>query len=271
VSDIDRPAGPREPARDPRVTVFAVMVLVYVLMAVVTYLDYPRRDPDPPLTDLERSGLAVWREYNCQACHQIYGFGGFLGPDLTNRVTDDTRDAELAWILTSGVNRMPAFDMTDEQKTAIFAFLRAVNRTGQSQPTPLQAVTPVDPVGHFRLVADTWEARTGGALSADARAGVELMSRLGCGACHQPFAVSPLRAPDLSGRAVDRSTAALEVLLDEGRGRMPAFGLGRDQVEQVGAFLDWLADHRAELVALDRELLGLEPFSWRTVPWFEYR
>ncbi|MCH7870146.1 MAG: c-type cytochrome, partial [Planctomycetes bacterium] len=33
---------------------------------------------------MAKSGLAIWRENNCQACHQIYGYGGFLGPDLTN-------------------------------------------------------------------------------------------------------------------------------------------------------------------------------------------
>ena len=38
----------------------------------------------PPLDDLARAGRALWHDHNCQTCHQIYGFGGFLGPDVTN-------------------------------------------------------------------------------------------------------------------------------------------------------------------------------------------
>ncbi len=250
---------------------FAVMVVVYVIVAAITYADYPRRNPDPTLTPTEREGLALWREHNCQACHQIFGFGGFLGPDLTNRVTDDTQDAELAWILTSGSGKMPAFNLPDEDKRAIFAFLRYVNRTGQSQPTPIVAPPPFPPTEHFRVLADAWEERTAERLTVDQRAGVDIMTRYGCGGCHVPFTVSPTRAPDLSGRAVNPSPDALQKILDNGRNRMPAFKLPRDDVERVSAYVSWLRDHRADLVAIDAALRGQEPFSWRKVPWFEYR
>ena len=29
------------------------------------------------------TGKVLYQKYNCTACHQIYGLGGFLGPDLT--------------------------------------------------------------------------------------------------------------------------------------------------------------------------------------------
>ncbi|HEX9690608.1 MAG TPA: cytochrome c [Gemmatimonadales bacterium] len=250
---------------------FAVLVVAYLIMAGVTYLDYPRHDPDPPLSELARDGLAVWRRNNCQACHQLYGFGGFLGPDLTNRVTAATRDEELEWILVRGSKQMPAFDLPADERRAVLAFLRSVDRTGQSQPTPLAASNPIPPVQHFARIVEAWEDRTGDTLAPPARAGLEIMTRNACGGCHQPFAVSPVRAPDLSGRAVNRSPDALRKVLDMGRGRMPPFPLSRTDVEHVSAFLQWLANDRRALVALDRELLGLDPFTWRDVPWFEYR
>ncbi|MCZ6597955.1 MAG: hypothetical protein O7B99_09975, partial [Planctomycetota bacterium] len=66
------------------------LVVCFLGVSVVAYTDHPRVSAGPPLDELERAGLAVWRENNCQACHQVYGFGGFHGPDLTNRVSEDT-------------------------------------------------------------------------------------------------------------------------------------------------------------------------------------
>ncbi len=29
-------------------------------------------------------GEDIWLKNNCNSCHQLYGLGGYLGPDLTN-------------------------------------------------------------------------------------------------------------------------------------------------------------------------------------------
>ena len=29
-------------------------------------------------------GENIWLQKNCNSCHQLYGLGGYLGPDLTN-------------------------------------------------------------------------------------------------------------------------------------------------------------------------------------------
>lgn len=254
-----------------RETVLGLLVVVYAAVSLVAYTDYPRHSNAPPLTDLERRGLHLWRRHNCQVCHQIYGFGGFLGPDLTNRVTDATATDELGPILQEGAGAMPAFHFTAAEREALLAYLRRVSRSGQSQPTPLAARRRVPPAGHLRRLTEAWERQTHGTLSASERRGLETWERFGCGACHRPFAPGRMLAPDLSGRAVDHSPAALQRILAQGRGRMPPFPVDSVLVPDLSAYLTWVSGRRGDLVALNDSLLERERFSWSRLPWFEYR
>ncbi|MFQ5844075.1 MAG: c-type cytochrome [Planctomycetota bacterium] len=112
--------------------------------------------------------MAVWRRNNCQVCHQIHGFGGSLGPDLTNRVTDNVADQEFRALLAAGSGRMPPLGLDPLEQRAVLAYLRRVNRTGRSQPRPLAARRTVDRREHFRLIMEESVRRTGADLSASA-------------------------------------------------------------------------------------------------------
>jgi nitric oxide reductase subunit C len=244
---------------------------VYLSVSIVAYTDFPRQQSSRPLTELERQGLAVWRHHNCQVCHQIFGFGGFLGPDLTNFVDNKKSDGEFTSILTYGLGRMPALNLTSADQRAVLAYLRRINWTGRSQPRPLRSRRTVDPIENFRLISEEWARRNGSELPPKTRDGSELWSRLGCGDCHMPFVPGRNRAPDLSGRAINRSVPALRDILDRGRGRMPSYRLTRGEIEKLGAYLEWISSHRADLVNLNNRIMDREEFSWRTVPWFEYQ
>ncbi len=254
-----------------REAVLGLLVASYLLLSIIAYLDFPRHNSNEPLSELERTGLSIWRENNCQACHQIYGFGGFLGPDLTNRVTDQTPDQQLSRILTSGSRKMPAFNFSPADQSAVAAFLRAVNRTGRSQPQPLVARRPMSPIEQYRLLQQEWTAQTGGELDPETQAGQEIWHGKACAVCHVPLAVGLSGAPDLSRRTVDRSSEALHGVLDRGRGNMPPFALGDDEIEDLSAYLNWFSAHRAEFVVLNNRLTDREEFSWTRVPWFEYK
>ena len=248
-----------------------VFVGVYLAFAVVAYTDFPRQATEDPLTDLEREGLEVWRRNNCQSCHQIYGFGGFLGPDLTNRLRDGYIDQGLYTILENGLGRMPALHLSVEDQDAVFAYLQAVNRTGQSQPTPLSARRKVPMRSHFGLLAERWEEETGERCGDPVERGVAAWGRLGCGACHVPFTIGDNLAPDLTASAVNRSEGAVRKILEKGRGRMPSTDCTSADLEYLCALLEWVADHRTELVEMNDRLLEREAFSWSALPWFEYR
>ncbi|HJO39481.1 MAG: cytochrome c [Vicinamibacterales bacterium] len=254
-----------------RAATLGLLVATYVVVSVVAYTDFPRRTSVQPLTEIEHEGLLVWRRHNCQACHQIFGYGGFLGPDLTNRVGNETATDALRPMLTRGSGRMPALDLPISEQDAVLAYLRRLNRSGRSQPVPLGAGQTADPVDHFQQITTAWIREDGRDVAPAVRRGSEVWGLQRCGTCHLPFDVGPVLSPDLSGAAVDTSVARLHDLLDRGKGRMPSFRLTREETVDLSAYLAWVSTHRADLVMLNDRMLDREPFSWTEVPWFEYR
>ncbi len=253
-----------------RARALIVLFAGFVSLSWVAYTDYAG-PVQHPLTALEREGLEIWRQNNCQACHQLHGFGGFHGPDLTNRLGEGTLDAELISIIASGRGRMPAFEFSDEEYEALMAWLRWMNGSGQAQPQPLGQDRAPLPSQHFQELVSHAIDRGAVELTEESRAGLGIWNMMQCGVCHLPFREGHLREPDLTAAATDRSFANLKQVLDEGRGRMPAAGLDDGQKRSIGAFLQWLADHRAVLAELNLELTGHERFEWSGLPWFEYR
>ncbi len=51
---------------------------------------------------------------------------------------------------------------------------------------------------------------------------------------------------------------------------MPAYMLGRAEVESLHTYLEWIASRRAELADLNDRMLEREGFAWTTIPWFQY-
>lgn len=247
------------------------LVVIYFLVSLVAYTDFPRTGAALSLTEIEHRGLAVWRRHNCQVCHQIHGFGGFLGPDLTNRVDDSRGDTEFGPILTKGAGRMPALKLSPGDRSAVLSYLRAINRTGRSQPHPLKARRRVDPIEHFPLLTGEYVRITGHPLSAKVRNGTVLWSRFQCGSCHVPFTEGPAGAVDLSIRSVVRELPNLEALLAEGRRRMPSYVLTSVETKELRTYLKWIAIYRSNLIPVNDRMVKREKFSRRAVPWFEYR
>ena len=116
-----------------RPRIFVVIASSFFFMTFFVYSNYPDRGIHKKLSPDAKQGLALWQRNNCQVCHQIYGFGGFLGPDLTN-IMARRPDEDWTEILTVGRKQMPAFHFNERDRTAILAYLRAVDETGQSIP-----------------------------------------------------------------------------------------------------------------------------------------
>ncbi|MBI2922356.1 MAG: cytochrome c [Planctomycetes bacterium] len=249
-----------------------VLASAFLLLACAGAFVVPWTDgPGPALTDHERSGLAVWRDYNCQACHQLYGQGGFLGPDLTNAVDDTRTWEEFEALLTKGYGRMPALRLSPCEQSAVLAFLRAMNRTGRALPPRPPERTPVPQRTRLGVVADEWSRGAGRPLDENVRRGREAWDRMQCGACHAAFAEGSRREPDLSAVALDRSLEALARIVEKGHGTMPSYAVTPHELRDLRAWLDWVVKNRAELAGVERRLSGREEFSWKRVSWWEFR
>lgn len=78
-------------------------------------------------------GKLIWQKYNCGSCHQFYGLGGHLGPDLTN-VFGKRSPEYITAFLKNGTPVMPNFHLEDKEIQALLAFLEETDASGSSDP-----------------------------------------------------------------------------------------------------------------------------------------
>lgn len=87
--------------------------------------------PSVTLSAKAQQGQALWQQNNCFSCHQLYGLGGYLGPDLTNTYSAKGKGGEyIKALINSGIKSMPKFDFNEEEKDALATFLKEVDATG---------------------------------------------------------------------------------------------------------------------------------------------
>lgn len=76
-------------------------------------------------------GEMLWQQNNCFSCHQLYGLGGYLGPDLTNVFSTKGKGSDyIKAYLNSGIKTMPHFNFSEKEKQAIVTFLEEVDQSG---------------------------------------------------------------------------------------------------------------------------------------------
>ncbi len=82
------------------------------------------------MTEAAKEGKLLWQINNCQSCHQLYGLGGYMGPDLT-LITTTKRGGEkyTKGMLLNGGTRMPNFHFSPDEADAIIAYLSYVGNT----------------------------------------------------------------------------------------------------------------------------------------------
>ncbi|MGI9570032.1 MAG: c-type cytochrome [Desulfobulbia bacterium] len=85
------------------------------------------------MDDQARHGQELFQEHNCIACHQFYGLGGYMGPDLTNVISN--RGAAYAGaFIANGTTQMPNLGLGVDETAALVAYLEFVDTTGTYPP-----------------------------------------------------------------------------------------------------------------------------------------
>lgn len=83
---------------------------------------------------LADQGKLLWQQNNCSTCHQIYGLGGYLGPDLTNIYSTPAGLPYLKGIIRSGTRQMPGFAFSEQEMDAMIEYLKSLDRSGIADP-----------------------------------------------------------------------------------------------------------------------------------------
>jgi nitric oxide reductase subunit C len=215
------------------VIAYSLAVASFFLFGVVVYRDNPAGDPGAffELSSAATAGLQQWRQHNCVVCHQLYGFGGYLGPDLTH-VASRVDEDQFLQILRAGTGPMPRIPITEDAARSLYRFLLEMDHSGQGH-MPTDGQPP------------TWD-EVFSSLNTPAP-GIELFTRLECGRCHQPFRLGQLAAPDLTLAWGRMSALEIDGLLRRGRGNMPFYGLDNPRSQALRDLLRTLYDRRAEL------------------------
>lgn len=117
--------------------IIGILILSFFVYSIVIYTVGTRFDRGlAHYTPEAGKGKLVYQKYNCVACHQIYGLGGYMGPDLTNVMSAVGKGPDYARIfIQNGTARMPNFGLSAVEVEQIMAYLRYVDRTGVSPVT----------------------------------------------------------------------------------------------------------------------------------------
>ncbi len=112
------------------VLVILLLLMTFIIYNISVYTGNPYKQP-VKLSETALQGQLLWQKNNCWSCHQIYGLGGYLGPDLTNIYSNPNKGAGyIKAFLNSGVKSMPKFDFSESQKEAVVSYLKHIDSTG---------------------------------------------------------------------------------------------------------------------------------------------
>ncbi|MCX6311218.1 MAG: cytochrome c [Bacteroidetes bacterium] len=114
--------------------IFGILFSFFFLYTIaVDTIGTSKDDGERWLTEKAKKGKLVFQEYNCTACHQIYGLGGYMGPDLTNVISTPGKGPIYAKaFLQAGSQRMPNFQLSEEKMEELIEFLTYIDKTGIS-------------------------------------------------------------------------------------------------------------------------------------------
>jgi len=249
------------------VSVRARQVLLFILccaFAAQTWLVYA--DPEGTkhsLSPIALEGQEIWRENNCQSCHQLFGFGGFLGPDLTNSIKDLSPE-RLTSILTEGLGQMPAFELDADEQHRIVVFLEELDATGISQPKLGELVSPAE------LLSQVFSSEA--EMPAEVVRGAELLESQGCIGCHLPNKESLHLSTDLTLITDSRTVEEVQAILHDGieGTAMPRLSMSAEDAAAVWACMVWMNERGDAIRGRFSSLATSEGIDLTELPWFEY-
>lgn len=122
-----------------RILVFGVMFTTYTLYTASVYFNGTQETApqDIRFDSQAQAGKQLYQQYNCVSCHQLYGLGGYLGPELTTTYSNSEKGPLIMRaFLENGGQRMPNFHFSKKQVDCIISYLRYADATAVSYKNP---------------------------------------------------------------------------------------------------------------------------------------
>ena len=112
-----------------RIALFLFLFGAFLLYSLFVYTDGTRIGI-PAMNASAIRGKQLFQQHNCAACHQVYGLGGYLGPELTTVMSQKGKgEVYVRAILKAGTARMPDFRLTDAETADLAEYLRHIDQT----------------------------------------------------------------------------------------------------------------------------------------------
>ncbi len=114
-------------------SIMAVYCIAFAIYSITVYSSGTAATPAEPMSEQARHGKQLFQDKNCIACHQFYGLGGYMGPDLTN-VISKRGEAYAGAFIAAGTVSMPNLGLDSSEVSAVVAYLAFVDQTGTYPP-----------------------------------------------------------------------------------------------------------------------------------------
>lgn len=122
-----------------KIVAFISLFVTYLVYSIVVYTKGTEKNnvvSTDELTQIKKGSL-LFQQYNCSSCHQLYGLGGYLGPELTTAYSDPARgELFMKAFLKAGGLRMPNYHFNDEEINALISFLKYVDESAITYKKP---------------------------------------------------------------------------------------------------------------------------------------
>ena len=122
-----------------KIVAFVSLFTAYLVYSIIVYTKGTEKNFSVSAGEQMKikTGSDLFQQYNCTSCHQLYGLGGYLGPELTTAYSDPGRgEMYMKAFLKAGGPRMPNFHFKEEDINALISFLKYVDETAITYKTP---------------------------------------------------------------------------------------------------------------------------------------
>lgn len=110
--------------------IYYLLIIIFIVYSFAVFFSIEDVDNNS-LSVSGRKGKLLFQQYNCISCHQIYGLGGYMGPDLTNIISTKGKGRAYAGVfIKNGTARMPNFNLNQEEVDALLDYLTDVDISG---------------------------------------------------------------------------------------------------------------------------------------------